>query len=84
MYVKYAVIVVQIKVIIDSINGKIELVSNQISDDLNVPGIFIVSPNTNVIISIIILQIIHAIKLHRELISISENAIFWGQNHILY
>ena len=84
LYVKYAVRVVQIRVIIESINGKIELVSNQISDDLKVPGIFIESPSINVIISITILQITQAIRLQSELISISGKEIFWGQNDIVY
>jgi hypothetical protein len=76
--------VVQIKVIIDNINGNIELVSNQICAVANVPGISTELPNKNVINNIIIHPIIHAIKLQREFISTSWNSILFGQKFIIY
>jgi len=73
------VIVVAISVMIESINGKIELVSNQISDHEKVPGISTELHNTNVITRITKLHIIHAIKLHSQFTVISLNVISLGQ-----
>jgi len=85
LYVKYIVIVVHIRVIMDNINGKIEPVSSHIFSDVeNVHGIFTESPRTNVIIKITILHTIQAIKLHTEFTNISVNIIFFGQNDIIY
>ena len=77
-------VVVHIRVIIDSINGKIELVSSHIWAVANVPGIFTESQRIKVINNIRILHTIHAIKLQRELINISWKFIFVGQKDIIY
>lgn len=84
LYVKYIVRVVQIRVIIDNINGKIELVSSQIWAAWNVHGIFTEPQSIKVIINITTLQTIHAIKLHNELIKISGKFNFCGQKAIIY
>jgi hypothetical protein len=82
LYVKYIVVVVQTRVMMDNMSGKIEPVHNQVSADLKFHGISIEFPSKNVIINIIVLQTIQAIKLHSEFINISGMSIFCGQNCI--
>ena len=83
-YVRKEVIVVQSSVIIESIRGNIELVFIQTEAVWKVDTISSEFDSQKVIITIMILHITHANKLHNEFIVMSDKLCFLGQNDIFY